>query len=157
MGGDELDLIFPGATDLRITVDPLLPPVAVSDINNNIELQLGDLYLALHNGPLEDEDVRLELYLNLLAPLELSATAEAIAINLGEPIVYFDVVFPEANSQAAVSAEALMEALIPYLLPMLTEALTEIEIPSISGFSILNVNSSISDNYLQLSGELEIQ
>ena len=157
LSGDELDLIFPGATDLRITVDPLLPPVAVSDINNNIELQLGDLYLALHNGPLEDEDVRLELYLSLLAPLELSATAEAIAINLGEPIVYFDVVFPEANSQAAVSAEALMEALIPYLLPMLTDALTEIEIPSISGFSILNVSSSISDNYLQLSGELEIQ
>ncbi len=157
LGGDEMDLLFPGATDLRITVDPLLPPVAVPDINNNVELQIGDLYLALHNGPIEDQDVRLELYLTLLAPLELTASGEAIAANIGEPILYFDVVYPDANSPAALSSEALMQALIPYLLPMLTDAITEIEIPSIDGFGILNVSSNLQDGYLKLSGDLELQ
>ena len=70
LDGDEIALIFPGSSDLRISVDPLLPPVAAPQPANpeQLELQIGDMYLALHNGPLEDQDVRLELYMSLFAP-----------------------------------------------------------------------------------------
>jgi hypothetical protein len=156
--GDEVALIFPGASDLRITVDPLLPPVAAPQSANpeQLELQLGDMYLALHNGPLTDQDVRLELYMNLFAPLNLNASATALGVEIGDPIVYFDVVYPEANSMYAESSESILQALIPYLLPTLTDALTEIEIPSIEGFSIGGVSSSTAEGYVRLSGQLQI-
>ena len=70
--------------------------------------------------------------MHVVMPLECSM------IDTRGKLVYFDVVYPDANSPAALSSEALMQALIPYLLPMLTDAITEIEIPSIDGFGILN-------------------
>ena len=158
LDGDEIALIFPGSSDLRISVDPLLPPVAAPQPANpeQLELQIGDMYLALHNGPLEDQDVRLELYMSLFAPLNLNASATALGVEIGEPLVYFDVVYPEANSMYADSSESILQALIPFLLPTLTDALTEIEIPSIEGFSIAGVSSSTNDGYVRLSGQLQI-
>ena len=67
MGSDDLELLFPGATDLRFTTAPLLAPVIV-DQNGTLELQLGDLGLTLHNGELNNGDVRLEVYMSLLRP-----------------------------------------------------------------------------------------
>ena len=114
LDGDEIALIFPGSSDLRISVDPLLPPVAAPQPANpeQLELQIGDMYLALHNGPLEDQDVRLELYMSLLAPLDLNASATALGVEIGEPLVYFDVVYPEANSMYADSSESILQAFV---------------------------------------------
>jgi hypothetical protein len=156
LGGDEVGIIFPGATDLQLTVDALLPPVAVED-GSSIDFQIGDMYIALHNGPYSDNDIRLELYLSLSAPLELLATGTAIELSLGTPSLFFDVVHPDANSLGASSTEALFEALVPMLLSSVTGSLDSIELPALGDFAIQNMTSVLQDSYLQISAEVQLQ
>ena len=114
------------------------------------------MYLALHNGPLEDQDVRLELYMSLFAPLNLNASATALGVEIGEPLVYLDVVYPEANPCMRSRRNLFYKVFDTLFIPTLTDALTEIEIPSIEGFSIAGVSSSTDDGYVRLSGQLQI-
>ena len=109
------------------------------------------------SAPIEDEDYRLEVYASVLADLQLSANSTAITPNVGTPAFVFDVIFPAANSEGAQSAESLLDALLPLLIPNLTDAIGEIEIPSISGFGFNNVNSTLSQGHLQMTGALQIQ
>ena len=151
VGGDELELLFPNATDARITVEPLLPPIATTNSAGVLEMQLGELYIAIHNGDYSDGDIRLELYSHIFAPLTLSASASSVGAELGDPTSHFDVVYPELGSEGT---EALLEALIPALLPSLTSALSSIEIPSFEGFSIGNTSSTTSTSHIQITGTI---
>lgn len=151
IGGDELSLIFPNASDLRVTIDPMLPPVAIPDGSGSLELQMGEFYIALHDGAYSAGDIRMELYAHIFAPLSLSASASTIEANIGTPISYFDVVYPEVGSN---SAEALLEALVPIILPSLTDAITSIEIPAFSGFSISGTSSTVTSGHIKISGTI---
>ena len=152
----DLDIIFPNSTDMRLTVDALLPPVLV-DTSGDLELQLGDVYIALHNGNYSNNDMRLELYTSIFAPVTLTSNGTSISTTIGEPTFYFDVIYPEASGSGAQSAEVLMGELIPYILPSLTSAIDEIDIPSISGFNITGVTSYVINGSLKVVGTLEIQ
>ena len=150
IGGDELDLIFPDATDLQITVDPFVPPVAVIN-GSDLELQMGDLYIAVHNGDYSDGDIRMEVYAHIFAPLEITANSSAISASVGEPNSYFDVVYPTAG---AASAEGLLDQLVPLLLPSITDAIGELELPSFQGFNITGVSTTVINGQLILTGNL---
>jgi hypothetical protein len=150
IGGNELDLIFPNTTDLQITIDPLLPPVAVPN-GSDLELQMGDLYIAIHNGDYSAGDIRMELYAHIFAPLEISASSSSISASVGTPNSYFDVVYPTAG---ASSAEGLFNELIPLLLPSITDAIGGLELPSFQGFSISSVTTTVNNGQLILTGTL---
>ena len=81
ISGDELALLFPNASDLRVTLDPLLPPVAVPN-GSDLELQVGEFYIALHNGEYSNGDIRMEIYAHIFAPLSLSASSSEITPNI---------------------------------------------------------------------------
>ena len=83
---EDLDIVFPNATDLRVTVDALLPPVAVEDNTGALEIQAGDIYIAIHNGDLSAGDVRLELYTHLNAPLDIAVVNNTITPTIGTPL-----------------------------------------------------------------------
>jgi len=149
---DDLSIIFPNATDLRITVDALLPPAAVEN-NGAVELQAGDIYIAVHNGELSAGDVRLELYASLTAPMEISIVNNTITPTIGEPTLSFNVVHP--NNAEASSTETLLSALVPYIIPNLENLISGIELPQLGDFGFANLNSSIGDNHLNASAKLE--
>ena len=150
ISSSDLELLFPDASDLRVTVEPLLPPVAVPD-GSDLELQVGDLYIALHNGSYASGDIRMELYANIFAPLEILASSSAISANVGDPESYFDVVYPTSGSDAA---ESLLDELIPLLLPTLTDAIGEIELPTFQGFTVSGINTTLTGGQLKLTGTL---
>ena len=151
----DLEIIFPNSTDLRLTIDPMLPPVLISN-GIDAELQLGDLYIALHNGDYANNDLRLELYVSTFAPIDINSDGQSISTEIGTPEFYFDVTFPEANSSGAQSAEALMAELMPLILPTLTESLGEIALPDITGFSFTNVTSYTLNGHLKAVGDLDL-
>ena len=151
LGSDDLALLFPGATDLRFTTDPLLAPVIVEQ-NGALELQLGDLGLTLHNGALSNGDVRLEVFLSLTAPLDMTTDGQTLSASVGSPALTTDVVYPEGSS--AADTEALLTELAPLLLPILTDALGEIAIPSIQGFNIQNLTLNVQSGNLVMTGAL---
>jgi hypothetical protein len=74
--------------------------------------------------------------------------------------IWFDVVRPQAGTEASADAEALLGALIPMLLPSLTEGLGEVPIPDIQGFS-LDVVSIVLDGaesgYVTVNGDLAVE
>lgn len=149
IGGDELALLFPNATDLRVTIDPLLPPVVVRDGSNALEVQVGDFYIALHNGNYANGDIRMEIYAHIFAPMSLSASASSLSPSIGTPTSYFDVVYPEVGADGA---EALLEALVPAIMPSLTSAISSIEIPSFAGFSITTTSSTVTSGHVKITG-----
>ena len=151
IGGDELLLMFPGASDLRVTIEPLLPPVVVPVGNSSLELQLGDFYIALHNGNYAAGDIRMELYAHVFTPLSLTASSSSVGASLGTPTSNFDVVYPEVGSDGA---EVLLETLVPIILPNLTSAISSIEIPSFAGFSITNTSSTVTSGHVKITGTL---
>lgn len=151
IGGDELSLMFPNASDLRVTIDPLLPPVVIPDGSGGLEIQMGEFYIALHDGDYSSGDIRMEIYAHIFAPLTISASASSVGANLGTPTSYFDVVYPEVGSDGA---EALLEALVPVILPSLTDAISSIEIPSFAGFSVTSPSSSITSGHVKITGTI---
>lgn len=151
----DLDIIFPNASDLRITVDAMLPPVAVEDNTGALELQAGDIYIAIHNGELSAGDVRLELYVHLEAPLDITIANETITPTIGTPSFTFNVVYPNSGGSSASSTESLLGALIPYIIPSLENAISGIELPQLGDFSFQNMTSNVSNNHLNASATLQ--
>ncbi len=126
-----------GINDLRITTTPLLPPVVVPGTGTAmLDLQIGDLELSLYDGAPSDENLRLRVYVSLVAGMDLAVVDGNLSPTIGTPQVWFDVTMPEANTVASRDTEDLLEALVPLLLPALTGALGEIPLPAIGGFSI---------------------
>jgi hypothetical protein len=152
---EDLEFVFPNATDLRITVDALLPPVTVEDSSGDLELQAGDVYIAIHNGELSAGDVRLELYVHLTAPMEISVVNNTVTPSIGEPSFTFNVVYPDSGGSSANSTESLLGALIPYIMPSLENAISGIELPQLGDFTFQNMTSGVSDNHLNASATLQ--
>ena len=150
---EDLAIVFPNATDLRVTVDALLPPVAVEDNTGALEIQAGDIYIAIHNGDLSAGDVRLELYTHLNAPLDIAVVNNTITPTIGTPSLKFNVVYPESGN--ASSTESLLAALIPYVIPSLEDAISGIELPQLGDFSFQNMTSNVSNNHLNASATLQ--
>ena len=150
---EDLDIVFPNATDLRVTVDALLPPVAVEDNTGALEIQAGDIYIAIHNGDLSAGDVRLELYTHLNAPLDIAVVNNTITPTIGTPSLTFNVVYPDSGN--AGSTESLLSALIPYVIPSLEDAISGIELPQLGDFSFTNMTSNVSNNHLNASATLQ--
>ena len=122
------------------------------------ELQLGEVHLVLYNGDASTGDVLIDVYFSAFMGMNMSATSEALSATMGEPDVYFDVVYPEANTGGAKDTEALLVELVPYLLPMLTDALGEIPLPTIEGFGINNIKVGTDgpeDGFLMVRGQLK--
>ena len=150
---EDLAIVFPNATDLRVTVDALLPPVAIEDNTGALEIQAGDIYIAIHNGDLSAGDVRLELYTHLNAPLDITVVNNTITPTIGSPSLTFNVVYPESGS--ASSTESLLSNLIPYVIPSLEDAISGIELPNLGGFSFQSMTSNVSNNHLNASAILQ--
>ena len=82
----DIEVLCPNATDLRITIEPLLPPIVTYDETAQaIDLEMGELYIAIHNGDYNAGDVRLEIYTHIFAPLDMSVNATSILATVGEP------------------------------------------------------------------------
>lgn len=126
-----------GITDLHIQTKALLPPVVVPGTGTSmLDLQIGDLELSLYDGEAIDENLRLRVYVSLVAGMDLDVVDGNLAPAIGDPTVWFDVTVPEANTVASRDTEDLLEALVPLLLPALTGAISEIPLPDIAGFTI---------------------
>ncbi|MEL6342620.1 MAG: hypothetical protein AAFV53_05780 [Myxococcota bacterium] len=155
LNASDLEFILGDIDSLTIVADPLLPPVVVPGDGNLLDLQIGDLLLTLY----ADEDVFIEVYVSAVTDLDVSVEGDqTLAAAIGEDIeLYFDVIYPEANTVGAADTEALLEAIVPLILPSLTDALGAIEIPSIEGFTIstISVDAAGPENgVLTLGGNL---
>lgn len=150
---DDLAFLFPNASDLRFTTTPLLPPVIVEQ-NGDMEMQIGDLGLTIHNGALSNGDVRLDVYMSLFADVEMTTDSITLSANIGTPELHIDVVYPDGASASASDTEALLTEFAPLLLPVLTDAIGEISIPTIQGFNIQNLNLVVQDGNIVMSGTL---
>ena len=159
----DLEFLLPGLTDLTITTEALLPPVAVPDgVDAMLELQLGDLLLTLYNGDAVSGNEMIQVYVSAFIEMDIDANADGTSLNpeLGDMELYFDVVIPEANTVGAADTEALLELLVPLLLPTLTDALTEIPIPDIQGFGLSGVNVQTVgslDGVVAIGGDLTVR
>jgi len=155
----DLSLVLPGLTDLTVTTEPLLPPVVIPGKGDDLlKMQVGDLLVTIYDGEVSPDNVYMQVYVSADAGLALTATSDAtLSATLGTPDLYFDVVYPDANSTAASSAEDLLTMLVPLLLPELTSALGEIAIPEIEGFTFSDITvteEGPDSGYTVLSGQL---
>jgi hypothetical protein len=160
-------LVLPGLTDLTMVSAAMLPPVIVPiddpEVEEELELQVGDLFVSIYNGPEAEENLYMELFVQVRAPATLEATSggDALSIALGDPMVYVDVVYPDASSPEAAGAEAAFEVLLPLFLPEITGAFGEVPIPAFDGFALTDVDTALDstgtpDGYLVLSGNLDV-
>jgi hypothetical protein len=162
-----ISLLMPGLTDLTILSLPRLPPVAVprEDMSEGFEydLQLGDMLLRVHNGEVATDTLYMDIYVAVTAPMNLDAGSDgaSISLALGEPEVLVDVTYAMSEmSMSPESTEALLADLIPYYLPEITGALGEISLPSIEGFTLSSISTTMDGGdtppgYWTLSGALE--
>ncbi len=147
---EDIEVIFPNSSDLRITIEPILPPVVVAE-NNVVELQMGELYLAVHNGDYTNGDIRLEVYTHIFAPLTLGLSSTLLTANVGTPETFFDVVYP---MEGASGTETLLDALIPIILPTFTDAISEIPLPTFAGVTLSGLTSSVDGGHLTVTGNV---
>ena len=147
---EDLEILFPNSSDLRVTIEPLLPPTVLAE-NDVLEMQLGELYLSIHNGPYSAGDIRLEVYSHIFAPLTMGVNATSITATVGAPTTYFDVVYPLEGAQGT---ELLLEAIIPVLLPTFTDAISEIPLPSFSGVTLSGLTSTVDNGHLAVTGNV---
>lgn len=153
-----LEALFPTLTDLTVTTEAMLPPVIVPS-GGDLQLQLGDMRIRMYNGSSSTGDLLVDVYVSTFVDLTLDATSSGtLALELGTPEVYFDVVYPDANTAGALATEELLAELIPLLLPVVTDALGEIPIPEISGFTLDNIGVDLGgsgNGYVEVGGDLE--
>ena len=105
----------------------------------------------------------MSLYVSTVAPMAFSASSDgtSLALDLGEPVVKVDVV--ETSPDFAVSTEAteaLFADLMPLYLPEITGAIGEVPLPSVGGFSLSDVSTSMvgaddTPSFFTLSGSLD--
>lgn len=166
MSGDEMGLdvselsfLLPGLTELNITTEALLPPVVVPDgTDAMLELQLGDLLLTLYNGDAVPGNEMIQVYVSAFIEMDVDANSAGTTLtpSLGDMELYFDVVYPEANTIGAADTESLLELLVPLLIPSLTDVLGEIEIPEIQGFNLSGVTIELGGTSPEL-GMLDLE
>ena len=172
-----ISLLMPGLTDMIIATEPLLPPVAMprsdamaepsdgadSADSYNYDLQLGDVYVAVYNGEETEEDLYMSLYVSTVAPMSLSSTGDGtgLTLDIGEPTVKVDVVATSPDYAVSTEAtESLFADLMPLYLPEITGAIGEVPLPSVGGFSLSSVSSSMvggdaTPGFFMLTGDLD--
>jgi hypothetical protein len=162
-----IGLLMPGLTDMTMLTLPMLPPVAVprSDTSDGYEyeLQLGDMAVRIYNGEVEDESLYMELFVSVIAPMNLSAGdgGTTVALEVGDPVIYVDVSSTSTASPITVeTTESLLADLIPYYLPSMTGALGEVPLPSIGGFTLSSITTGMDGSdtppgFWVLTGDLE--
>lgn len=155
----DLALVLPGLTDLTLSADPLLPPVVVPGTGSDLlDLQVGDMLLTLYNGPAESGYEYLQVYVSAIAGLDVAVSEDNTLLpTVGDTTLYFDVVYPDANSTEAAAVEELLALLVPMILPEFTGSLTSIEIPDIEGFGLTGIAVGLEgaeSGYVTLGGDL---
>jgi hypothetical protein len=162
-----LALVLPGLTDLTMRTEAMLPMVAILNpdelSNDQVILQLGDLYVQIHDGPVTEDSLYMEIYVSGVAPaqIELSDDSTAFEIEIGEPTVYVDVTEGGTSPLSPDGAEAAFDVLLPAFLPDVTGALTAIPIPGIDGYSIddmelLMLGTGGIKGYVGIAGDLSL-
>lgn len=164
LGLDLSDLsdFLPGLSSLSIATSAYLPPVVLPGTGGSLlDMQIGDLEVNIYNGAIDPANLFMQLYVQVDAGLDLSATSDnTLSAGLGDIDVRFDLTYPNEGGQYASDAEALLEALVPMLLPSLTDALGEIPIPDLAGFGLSGVTVGLEgaeDGVVVLGGELVVQ
>ncbi|MDP6934188.1 MAG: hypothetical protein QGG40_14785, partial [Myxococcota bacterium] len=67
---EDLELVFPGLTELNLEVEALLPPVILPGTGDGLlDMQIGDLHMTMYNGPAEEGYEMLEVYVSLFGEL----------------------------------------------------------------------------------------
>ena len=157
---DDLSLFFPSLSALTVKTSAWLPPVVVPGTGNSaMDLQVGDLELAIYDGEPIEANLFLRVFVTIIGGLDLEATPQnTLAANMGDLELYFDVVAPTDGTRYTASTEAFLEALLPLLLPILTDSLGEIPIPDFSGFTMGALAMSLDGpelGYVVAAGDLQ--
>jgi hypothetical protein len=121
------------------------------------------MLLRIHNGEVATDTLYMDIYVAVTVPMNLDAGSDgaSIALALGEPEILVDVTYAMSEmSMSPESTEAVLADLIPYYLPEVVGALGEIPLPSIEGFTLSTVSTTmdggdIPPGYWTLSGALE--
>ncbi|MEE2751686.1 MAG: hypothetical protein VX519_09665 [Myxococcota bacterium] len=157
---EDLALFLPSLSALTVQTSAWLPPVVVPGTGTSaMDLQVGDLELAIFDGEPIDSNLFLRLFVTIVAGLDLDATPQnTLAANLGDLQLHFDVVAPTDGTRYTASTEAFLEALLPLLLPVLTDSLGEIPIPDFSGFTMGALSMSLDGpelGFVVAAGDLQ--
>ncbi|MAY80716.1 MAG: hypothetical protein CL930_08010 [Deltaproteobacteria bacterium] len=162
-----IGLLLPGLEDLTMVTTPLLPPVLIprADWADGYEydLQLGGMLVQIHDGPVTDDSLALELYMAAVTPMDFATdeTGAAIEMVLGDPDVSVDASYVDPAFDIADDAvESLFVGLMSVYLPELTGELGSIPLPEFEGFALRDVTTSMAGDdepmgYWVVSGSLE--
>jgi hypothetical protein len=137
----DVSTFLPYLSDLTVVTTPLLPPVVEPGTGSEVyDLEMGDFHVTLYDGAVASGSEFLDVYVSVIAGLDVDISADnTLSAEIVDPELYFDVVYPEANTVAAADTEALLEALIPMLLPRLTDGLSEVALPEFEEFGWSNL------------------
>ena len=145
---------------------PLLPPVATprtsADDDMEFDLFVGDMLVELHNGPVGEDTLYMELYVTVAAPLDLDAATDGASIDiaLGDPVVHIDISYTAPEFTITREAtEGLFGDLMPLYLPELTGALGAIPLPEFASFGLSDIATGMTGTdappgYWSLTGSL---
>jgi hypothetical protein len=164
----EISLIMPGLSDLTLRTEALLPAVVVlnpdEESKYQVYIQVGDLYVQVHDGPVTEDSLYMELYVSGFAPAEvgLNADGTAFTFDIGDPTVYVDVIEGGTSPLAPERAEAVFDVLMPLVLPEFGGGLTSIPLPGLDGFSLGGVELVMmgpdgKKGYACLAGNLTVE
>ena len=153
---DDLDDLLPGLTDLTVTLDPRLPPVATPGSDGELlQLQLGDYLLSVYDGDAQPDNLVLQAYTTVFIDMTLSVNgAMKLVPVLENSDLHFDIVYPERDWQ---DREGVMGLFVSALLPVLAERLEGIPLPTIDGVRFRTdrvYNAGSDDGYVTLDGVL---
>ena len=159
---DELSLFMPGLSAMTVQTSGMLPPVVVPGTGTGLlDLQIGDMELAIYDGEAIEQNLFLRVYVHLIADMDLeTSTANALVVGIGDMDIWFDLDYPNARSQYAGDTEAFLAELMPLLVPMLSESLGEFPIPSLEGLSVGNISVGLDgpeDGFVVASGDIVVE
>lgn len=151
-----ISALLPGLTDLYLTVDPLLPPVAVPGTGSApFDLQTGELHVQLYDGS-SAGTATYEVYVQMISSMDVAVSGDAITTTLGTPAVWVDVVTAPEGTDVA-DLEGVLELLAPSLLGTGISALGDIPIPDLAGYTLSGAAASTGGaegGYLVVGGDL---
>lgn len=162
-----IGLLLPGLEDLTMITTPLLPPVLIPRMDwedgHEYDLQLGGMLVQIHDGPVTEDSLAMELYMSAVTPMAFATdeAGTAIEMELSDPEVYVDASYIDSSfdiDDAAV--ESLFVGLMSVYLPELTGELGSIPLPEFEGFALRDVTTSMAGDdepmgYWMVSGSLE--
>jgi hypothetical protein len=164
---DTIGLLLPGLGDLTMVTIPLLPPVLIPRSDwadgHEYDLQLGGMLVQIHDGPVTEDSLALELYMSAVTPMAFATdeAGTAIEMELSDPDVYVDASYIDPSFDITDDAvESLFVGLMSVYLPELTGELGAIPLPDFEGFALRDVTTSMTGEdepmgYWMVSGSLE--